>query len=133
MQGPRLTRGHPVLRWGCITFWTNLILLVGLVSAFFGLHESQAGIRALLVGLRNSLTTRSSSDLGLFSSTPTELIRHHFYTDSRKVIDAWRPRLRDVVSPAADWSSLDETDRAKAIVLSFSKGGSSRPIYRMPL
>jgi len=133
MQGPRLTRGHPVLRWGCITFWTNLILLVGLVSAFFGLHESQAGIRALLVGLRNSLTTRSSSDLGLFTSTPTELIRHHFYTDSRKVIDAWRPRLRDVVSPAADWSSLDETDRAKAIVLSFSEGGSSRPIYRMPL
>lgn len=122
-----------VLRWWRVVFWANLVLLACPMSVFFGLHESHARIRGLLVEFRNSLTTRSSSDVDLFSSTPIGLIRHDFYTDSPTQIEAWRTRLRDVVSPVDASRRPDDIDRVKAIVLSFSRGGGSRPIYRMPL
>ncbi len=122
-----------VLRWCRVTFWANLVLLACLMSVFFGLHESQNRIRKLLVEFRNSLTTRSSTDPSLFSSAPSELIRHDFYVDSPTVIEAWRPRLRHVVSFPGTSSALDDIELVKAIVLSFSTGGGSHPIYRMPL
>jgi len=58
-----------VLRWSRVVFWANFVLLACLVSAFFGLYESR--IRGLLVEFQNSLTTRSSSDLDVFSSAPS--------------------------------------------------------------
>src|SRR5215467_11450653 len=99
-------------------FLTNLAILVGLGAVVFGLHESNARIRGLLVEFRNSLMMRSSSSALVFSTAPGDLLSHDFYTDSPAMLAAWRPRLRAVV-PIAGVSSLpDEVDRAKAVVLS---------------
>ena len=121
------------LRWCRLVFWANLGIVVCLGSTVFGLHESQARVRGLLVEFRNGLMMRSSSNPRVFSSAPDDLISHDFYTDSRAMIAAWRPRLRAVVPTAGVASLRDEVDRAKAIVLSFARSGDNRPIYRMAL
>jgi len=114
-------------------FLVNLGILVCLGVAVFGLHESQARLRGLLVEFRNSLMMRSSSNALVFSATPSDLRTHDFYTDSPAMIAAWRPRLR-AVGPITEVSSLpDEVDRAKAVVLGFSRSGNNRPIYRRAL
>jgi hypothetical protein len=122
-----------VLRWCRVAFWANLVMIVCLGGVFFSLHESQPRIRGLLVEFRNSLITRSASNLFPFTSTPGDLVSHDFYTDSPAMIEAWRSRLSGVVPSVEAASSRDEIDRVKAVVLSFSKGGGGRPIYRMPL
>lgn len=122
-----------VLRWCRLVFWANLGLVVCLGGIVFGLHESQARIRGLLVEFRNSLMMRSASNARVFSSAPDDLRSHDFYTDSPAMIAAWRPRLRAVVPTAGVASLRDEVDRAKAVVLSFARSGDNRPIYRMAL
>ena len=122
-----------VLRWCRLVFWANLGLVVCLGGIGFGLHESQARIRGLLVEFRNSLMMRSASNARVFSSAPDDLLSHDFYTDSPAMIAAWRPRLGAVVPTAGVASLRDEVDRAKAVVLSFARSGDNRPIYRMAL
>jgi hypothetical protein len=122
-----------VLRWCRLVFWANLGLVVCLGGIGFGLHESQARIRGLLVEFRNSLMMRSSSNARVFGSAPDDPLSHDFYTDSPTMIAAWRPRLRAVVPTAGVASLRDEVDRAKAVVLSFARSGDNRPIYRMAL
>jgi hypothetical protein len=122
-----------VLRWCRLVFWANVGLVVCLAGIVFGLHESQARIRGLLVEFRNSLMMRSASTARVFSSAPDDLLSHDFYTDSPAMIAAWRPRLRAVVPTAGVTSLRDEVDRAKAVVLSFARSGDNRPIYRMAL
>ena len=122
-----------VLRWCRLVFWANLGLVVCLGGIGFGLHESQARIRGLLVEFRNSLMMRSASNTQVFSSAPDDLLSHDFYTDSPAMIAAWRPRLGAVVPTAGVVSLRDEVDRAKAVVLSFARSGDNRPIYRMAL
>jgi len=122
-----------MLRWCRRVFWANLGLVVCLGGIVFGLHESQARIRGLLVEFRNSLMMRSSSNARVFSSAPDDLLSHDFYTDSPAMIAAWRPRLGAVVSTAGVANLRDEVDRAKAVVLSFARSGDNRPIYRMAL
>ena len=122
-----------VLRWCRLVFWANLGLVVCLGGIGFGLHESQARIRGLLVEFRNSLMMRSASNARVFSSAPDDLLSHDFYTDSPAMIAAWRPRLGAVVPTAGVVSLRDEVDRAKAVVLSFARSGDNRPIYRMAL
>lgn len=122
-----------VLRGCRVIFWANVGLLIVLALTVFGLHESQAWIRGLVVEFRNSLVMRSSSDLFLFASRPDVLATHDFYTDSTAIVAAWRSRLPSELSAAAASNFRDEIDLAKAVVLSFSRSGDNRPIYRMPL
>jgi len=122
-----------VLRWCRLVFWANLGIVVCLGGIVFGLHESQARVRGLLVEFRNSLMMRSSSNARVFSSAPDDLLSHDFHTDSPAMIAAWRPRLGAVVPTAGVASLRDEVDGAKAVVLSFARSGDNRPIYRMAL
>jgi hypothetical protein len=120
-------------RWCRFAFWVNLGLLVFLAGVSVRFHESQAWIRGILVEFRNSLMTRSSSNLLLFTSPPNELSSHGFYTDSRVIVAEWRSRLRPELASAGASNFRDEIDRAKAVVHSFAGSGDNRPIYRMPL
>jgi hypothetical protein len=119
---------------GCrIIFWANAGLLVLLALSVFGLHESQAWIRGLVVEFRNSLMMRSSSDVRLFASGPDALASRDFPTDPTATVAAWRARLPGQLSAAGASNFRDEVDLAKAVVLSFSRSGNNRPIYRRPL
>jgi len=122
-----------VLRWCRVTFWAHLGLLVFLAGISFGLHESQVWIRGILLEFRNSLMMRSSSNSLLFTSPPDDLVSHEFHIDSPEIVADWRSRLRGELSFAGVSNFRDEIDRAKAVVLSFSRSGDNRPIYRMPL